>query len=281
MMSVSDLVQSVTTMTQAFWVPASTSPRYWALGNHATCTAVGAAQQVGLAAFWYQGMLSSWYRLTIVHGRSGELRAARHEPYMHLLALGYPLTTSVAGIFMDVYHELNIGQACWVSEGPEDAPCLAEPTVRCQSVRLGYIFGAVPLVLILLTIAVNKWLIYRHVRRIARRSGRLSTVGQFSSAMATSQDAKIRAVAVQSFWYVIAFCTTYIWTIALRILESYGIYEDDDFSVAPVAGLVFAPVWLFQCPCLCPTPLLACAGALCQRDAAGRVAAGHFRGTAQ
>jgi hypothetical protein len=46
MMSVSDLVQSVTTMTQAFWVPASTSPRYWALGNDATCTAVGAKRHV-------------------------------------------------------------------------------------------------------------------------------------------------------------------------------------------------------------------------------------------
>jgi hypothetical protein len=68
-------------------------------------------------------------------------------------------------------------------------------------------FGAVPLVRILLTIAVHKWLIDRHVRRMARRSGRLSSVvGQCSSAMrATSPDAKMQAVAVQSFWYVVAF----------------------------------------------------------------------------
>jgi hypothetical protein len=176
-MSVADLMHPVTVMTQPFWVPASTSPRYWALGNHATCTAVGAAQQLGLAAFWYQGMLSSWYRITIVHGRTGELWTKRLEPWMHLVALGYPLTTSVAGIFMDVYHELNIGQGCWVSESNEEPTCVLEPNVRCQSVRLGYIFGAVPLFLILISIAVNKWLIFVHVRRIARRSGRLSSMG--------------------------------------------------------------------------------------------------------
>jgi hypothetical protein len=65
--------------------------------------------------------------------------------------------------------------------------------------------------------------------------------------MAQSQDAKIRAVAVQSLLYVIAFFATYIWTIGLRFMESYCIHENDEAAIFPLLLLqaFFLPMFGF------------------------------------
>lgn len=171
-MSLCDIVVSVTNLGQPFLVPADGSPRPWAIGNDATCTAVGALLQFGLASFWYNGMLSTNYLLTIRFGRRGQAWARTLEPWMHLVALGYPLGTAVSGIVMDVFHETDLGASCWVAESNREPSCTLQPYHRCKSVYVGYIFAAFPLILVIVWVAVNCTLIAVYVYRTGRQSSR-------------------------------------------------------------------------------------------------------------
>jgi hypothetical protein len=217
-LSCADILASASMATQAFAVPAQSSFRVWAVGTPATCSAVAALQQVGFASYFYNGALSTWYMMTVRYGYSQKDFARTVEPFLHILAGGYPLVTALAGLFMGVYHELDVDLGCWVSDFPHgcDSPGF-EGT--CRSVRIGWLFMAVPTIMLAIVVFVNMSLITTHVRR----SGQ--------SDVAVRHKERVKSVVTQAVCYFIAFCCSFVWYILLRLMEANDIATNDEASI--------------------------------------------------
>jgi hypothetical protein len=115
-LSVADLVSSLTIALQAFMLPSDSQPeRVWAVGNEASCTAMGFFHQLSQASVWYTGFLSVFFLLTIRFDWSDETMAKCVEPLFHFLSIGYPLVTAATGLALGAYDVLDLGHACWLS----------------------------------------------------------------------------------------------------------------------------------------------------------------------
>ena len=241
-MSLCDIVISFGVPFQWILVPQATSQRVWAVGNDATCTALGIWWQLSFSAFWYNGMLTFYYLLTIRYGITDKIFSWRVEPFMHVMSVGYPLVTALIGAGMGFYSENELSQGCWVKDYPRN--CGTDPTETgetCKSTVIAWIFGGIPVFLMVVFIAVNNTLIYIHVRRTIYRSRRRSFL---PTAASDAQTKRVRAVATQAFLYVTAFVLTSVWIVSIKILESMGFdgQHDDQIYFLLVGASVFSPL---------------------------------------
>jgi hypothetical protein len=115
-LSVFDLMSSLTIALQPFLLPSdSQPPRVWAVGNDASCNAMGFFHQFSQAAVWYTGFLSVFFLLTIRFDFSEETMAKCMEPLFHVWSIGYPLVTGIVGLVLGAYGVLGLGHACWLA----------------------------------------------------------------------------------------------------------------------------------------------------------------------
>jgi hypothetical protein len=234
-MSCCDIVASITYSLQGFLLPRETSQRALAIGNDASCSAVGFFNQFSFSAFFYSGALSLYFLLTVRYGIKEDTFAKRIEPWLHGVSLGYPLITAMIGALVGVYHENELGQGCWVTNYPEGCGDAAEGAEDCKSPLIAWIFGGLPIALILLCIAISNCFIYLHVRRTINR-GRLRSSFAVNGVQ-NSQTKRIRAVATQAFLYVAAFLMTYLWGVVLKIMESGSYDAQDEANLFPILVL--------------------------------------------
>lgn len=232
-LSVADIITSVTFSLQPFLPPSETSQLVWASGNDATCTFLGTLTQLALASVLYNGVLSYYYLLTIRFGVKEKTFATRFEPWMHALAIAYPLFTSLIGAGMGFYHELELGPGCWVTDYP--AGCL-DDTGECKSPLIAWIFSGIWVVVVLLSIVVNNLVIFLAVKEQLTR-------GRRHSIQSDRQTKRIQAVATQAFLYVAAFFGTFVWNVTLRIMESryYDAQDQATFFPLLVVQAVLVP----------------------------------------
>lgn len=223
-LSVADIVTSVSFAFQPFLVPQATSQRVWAIGNDATCTALGAFAQLSMSSIWYNGMLSYYFLLTIRFGVKENTFAKRYEPAMHALATGWPLVTSIVGAVLGFYHETELGAGCWISDYPDG--CL-DDTGECKSPLIAWGFSGIWVAFMLVSIVVNNIIIYRYVRRLLMQSMQ-------SSMNRVAQNKRIKEVATQATLYVLAFTCTFIWTVVLRIMEGLRFDAEDEAQLFPL-----------------------------------------------
>jgi hypothetical protein len=234
-MSCCDIVASITYSLQGFLLPRETSQRALAIGNDASCSAVGFFNQFSFSAFFYSGALSLYFLLTVRYGIKEDTFAKRIEPWLHGVSLGYPLITAMIGALVGVYHENELGQGCWVTNYPDGCGDAAEGAEDCKSPLIAWIFGGLPIALILLCIAISNCVIYLHVRRTINR-GRLRSSFAVNGVQ-NSQTKRIRAVATQAFLYVAAFLMTYLWGVVLKIMESGSYDAQDEANLFPILVL--------------------------------------------
>jgi hypothetical protein len=148
-MSCCDIVASITHSLRGFLLPKETSQRALAIGNDASCSAVGFFNQLSFSAFFYSGALSLYFLLTVRFGMKEDAFAKRIEPWLYGVSLGYPLITAMIGALVEVYHDNELGQGCWVTDYPEGCGDAAEGAEDCKSPLIAWIFGGLPIVLIL------------------------------------------------------------------------------------------------------------------------------------
>lgn len=241
-LSVADIILSVVQCLQPFAMPKETSYRVWAIGNSKTCSAAGALTQLGFAAMWYNGMLSLYYLLTVRFGVTEAFFAKRVEPFVHFLSISYPLITSIYGLVLGVYNELDLGMGCWVSSYPTGCDLDPNDDFKCKSFKIGMAFIGYPFAIILLVIILNKIIIFAYVRKTVRRI-------QLRSSYLTQDERffnvdKTRAVATQALMYVLAFLTTYIWGAVLRFMDTFSISANDEakFFTLLVLNAIFLPM---------------------------------------
>lgn len=113
-LSICDIFSSVNISISNFLRP-SESPRAWAYGNDATCTATGFLTQVSYSAASYTAMLSFYFLLTARFGLKNTEISRRFEPLMHFISIGYFLGTAIVGAILGVYADTSVGLGCWVS----------------------------------------------------------------------------------------------------------------------------------------------------------------------
>jgi len=194
--------------------------------------------------------------MTIRGGMTEDAFRTRVEPWLHLICNAYPLITAVSGSIVGVYRENEIGPGCWVNKYPEN--CGPDPTETgetCKSVMIAWIFGGIPMLFLFVVVAVNNWLIYFFVRRTIEKSKRHSRIAATRAGMseatarslraATAQEKRIQTVATHAFLYVMAFLSSQMWIMILRLLEGANLAtasdEDQLFPILLLAQ-VFVPL---------------------------------------
>eukprot|EP00934_Nitzschia_sp_Nitz4_P001262 Nitzschia sp. Nitz4//scaffold22_size323478//10633//11970//NITZ4_000490-RA/size323478-processed-gene-0.434-mRNA-1//-1//CDS//3329542884//1262//frame0 len=233
-LSTCDIICSASLGLSPFLVPAATSPRYWALGNDATCSMMGWFFQFSFSAIWYNGMLSYYYLLTIRFGVKREDFGRKYEIWMHALTWIWSLGTATYGSAIGLYHELEVGFGCWTNDFPEGC----EATDSCTSYYYGWVMGALPSIFMWLSLVVNNLVIVLYVRRM------LGSDREYADELAERQAKQVREVAIQGYLYVGTFILSYWAAIAVRLFESAGYtYADEsDFFIFLVLMAIFQPL---------------------------------------
>lgn len=231
-MSCYDVISSLLLMLQPFLMPSGTA--VWAIGNEASCNALGFFFQFVTSDIWYNAVLSFYFLLTVRYSVGEPEFAKRYEPWMHGVSIGWPLITASLGAGFGVYDSLAVGHGCYVANYPEGCGCLEEgqeDNQCCYSPLIAWIILGVPATLLFLAVLINNILVYCHVRSTLLKS--MAYVQQYTTPKDRPKDRpslkkkaqedpmvnRIVAVATQAFLYVGAFLISTIWTYSLRIWE--------------------------------------------------------------
>jgi hypothetical protein len=212
-----DVVASVAYALQAFLVPADSSRRYWAIGNDASCSILGAFTQFSFAAVWYNGFLSYYYLATIRFKVDSKVFAKKYEPIIHFLALGFNLLTAASGFVFQHYGEASVGPGCWVVSYYVNWPN-------------GWVFAGIPVLFMFISIAASNLIIYCHIRSESNQ-GTFSVPGV---GKLRHENVKARAVATQAFGYVGTFVLCYTCGLFIKSLESFGTVSSAEAGLYPL-----------------------------------------------
>ena len=232
-MSIMDIINSATFAIQPYLSPKS-DDRFLAHGNEATCTMLGFFAQLGIGGILYNGMLSANFMLSICYGFKQTFLERRVEPWMHLIAVLWPLITAITMIPLGLYNELQIGFGCYVGEYPEG--CTDDPNLTCYGQIFGWIFAGAPMLLVLGFLIVSNIAIYCEVRASVETSGRYADG-------ARQQAQKTKQVGSQATLYAMTFFNTVVWQVAIRGIEATELVtretESDMFWVLVLASLFY------------------------------------------
>lgn len=111
-------------------------------------------------------------------------------------------------------HRLGFG--CWIKEYPENC----EANDNCISQYLGWVFGAIPFLLVFFGLPIVNASIYMYVRKSLTENKHNTAVAQ--------QTERIREVATQGFLYVGTFYTSYTAAFIVKVVESFDIFQEAD-----------------------------------------------------
>lgn len=224
LMSLYDICWSIQACLQGFLAPPDVSQRATAWGNEASCNALGFFFQFGGAVFWYNGILSFYFMITIVYGWT-ERRFQKIAPYLHVFSFLYSFTTACLGLILGWYYTIDLGSGCWISHYPRG--CRGE---ECRSDEIGWIVAGYPTCALIAFVIVSNLRIYCHVRRTMQRSFRHRVL----DTMNDTQSQRIKQVAIQCFLYVLAFwCTITPWII-IRGLDGVDYLADNESKIFPL-----------------------------------------------
>lgn len=270
-MSTFDMIYSATAVLQMYLLPRETSPRVTAIGTPATCTALGALLQLSYTTFWYNGLLSLYYVTTIVYGWT-EKSLSVIEPFLNGFCICVGVGTAAYGSLLGWFSETDIGFGCWVHDYPrgcEQIDEFGDMGEECLSPTIAWYIAGYPLGFLLTVVVACNLRIYFHVRHltttevsntdneercptpqtveenvaaVVETSGeqpeqpRCDKAEQQQQEQQEEEQAQYRSqVATQCFSYEFCFWCTSIFTVAIRIIETYG---GEGFRESDIYGLL-------------------------------------------
>ena len=223
-LSIADLSSSTVNSLAAFLVPQSSSHRIWAVGNDATCRALGTLWQITTAGFMYSGMLTLYFVLTIRFGVTERTFSKYWEPAIHMMAVGGPLITGIIGLALNVYDEVRLGPGCWTV-----------PT-KTYGEAFGWIATAVPMAITMTGVIIGQIMIYRHCRQVLHRAA------ERSLHTAENKHERLKSIAWQSVSYVAVFLLVNLWPTIVRILDNQGVGTEASLYPLLVLQAIFLPI---------------------------------------
>lgn len=166
-MAIFDIISTTAWISQPYLMPSNVIQSYaWSFGNETSCKALAAITQTGIAAHIYSSCLSFYFLLTIRFGMREKTFEKRIEKVMHFGVILFTLGTSVTGLVTDMFYPMHVGPGCWVSHPPEGDICAND---SCGAEKMAWAFGGFPIVICLLSIAINNLILYCHVRSTVKR----------------------------------------------------------------------------------------------------------------
>ncbi|CAJ1941129.1 unnamed protein product [Cylindrotheca closterium] len=243
-MSICDIVLSLNFASAAFLRPAETSSRIWARGNDGTCTFSAFVTQVATATMWYQGMLSIYFLLTARYGIKNAVIAKRVEPWMHLVALGYPISTAIAGVGMGIYGE-RVGEGGCTVIRYEDTSTSEAWVVERSNAReaMLYIFYGVPLFMATLCLTFTQLSIFMFIRRHRKSPSSEDSTSKGSNSSenngrtqrpktpSAKQSHRQQLVCSQAFLFVMAFVLCHLGNLLMAGLQSSSRTRADEMEI--------------------------------------------------
>jgi len=218
------------------------SNRVWAFGSPETCYISGFLMQLACVwAIWYNCILSFYYLLTVRFQVKRRDFRRKYEIWLHLSGIFFPIT-AITGYIMGEYREQDLSMLCWI-----------------KTPIVGYIFGAIPIVITFLSVIINNIVIYAFVRtklfsvQTQSRSRNFSvndienngsnhgsnngSCEDFVEFTSVQRRLKKEA-AVQGFLYVASFLLTTTPIFVIQVLGgSFGYDQDDQTKIYPLLVL--------------------------------------------
>lgn len=244
---ISDVINSGWFIMFAPPIPKGTPGVWGAVGNYSSCNAQGFFFQFGIIGSFYNGALSLYFLKSLCSSMKDKEIADRYEKWVHLLCVVWPLGTSVAAWFQDLYSYSGLG--CWIA--PEPLRCHRRDNVDCIRGENAYIFAwvytGIPLVLLCIFILYAMSMIYYKVKEISKKADRW-TINVGASIISTSSNLggnptdasgsihaeatgrnsmskhakRTRDAAWQAFLYVAAYAVTHMWAFIVVNIELGG-----------------------------------------------------------
>lgn len=163
-MAVLDIMESIWNFASTWPIPKQSNPSVaFASGNNGICNVQGFFLQLGLMIPVLNACLSLYYLLVIRYSWSEEKIRREIEPWFYAVSIIIGLGTSVAGIFLNLYH--SSGLWCWIAKPPESVD---GGNNNYQFYR--YAFYFVPLFCCFLVILVNMGILIYTVKRLESAS---------------------------------------------------------------------------------------------------------------
>eukprot|EP00980_Cylindrotheca_fusiformis_P010753 scaffold2429_cov106-Cylindrotheca_fusiformis.AAC.4 len=174
-MSSYDVISSMTLAIAPFLNPSDSSNKAFAVGNDASCSAIGFLNQIAYSGTFYNAMLSFYFLLTARFGMKNDRIAQRIEPSMHIFSIGFPTVCAVVGLVLGVYSEPEVAIGCWVNRYPKRCGYYPDGTGEtCASTLIAWVFGGWVGLFTLFALITNNAIILFFVRRNMGPSKRLS-----------------------------------------------------------------------------------------------------------
>jgi hypothetical protein len=214
-MSVCDILSSSAWSLTSWPVPEVVPTTVWNVGNRKTCTAQGFFIQWGIGTVTYNACLALYYLFVIRYGWKDEYISKYVEPWMHFIAVGVALSTSVAALALDLFNP--VGCTCFIAAYPRSCTQSWEnkgPTNCIHGDNAGIYqqaFWILPACCVVVFLAVSMFLVYWKIRTIESGSS------HFQSQPGRMQ----QRFALQAFLYVGAMFIT--WGPLLGMFTSWWI----------------------------------------------------------
>jgi hypothetical protein len=203
-MSICDILSSSAWFLTSWPIPEEMPLGIWNVGTKLTCSAQGFFVQLATGTAIYNACLALYYLLVIRYGWKDAYIAKRVEPWMHFVAVGFALSTGVAGLALDIFNPIGY-YSCFIAaypplciqsyknKGPTD--CIHGDNANIYQAA----FWLVPACCIVVWLAVSMFLVYWKIRTTERGSSRFQ-----------SQPGRLQQrFALQAFLYVGAMLITW------------------------------------------------------------------------
>jgi hypothetical protein len=166
----------------------------------------------------------------------------RIEFMMHFVSIMFPLSTAVAGLFMEIYNPVELGIGCWIAAYPFG--CQDDEGIECtrgeNAQLMVMIFGASVTVFSAVVVIVSMIVLYLSVRRQTRLIEQRYAVVLAQNATTGRSKSRISQAGVQAGLYIGAYILTYMWVAITRTVENNG--GNGSFFVVSLLSAIFYPL---------------------------------------
>ena len=172
-----DALHSLLYSTWTMWIPSEDKYPFETIpgvyGNRASCRARGFLMQVlGNMRQSYSGALALYFVLSLRCNLSETAISKKYEPFMHLWAIIFPISTAFTYFGLELFNASGVG--CWIA--PYPYLCHLNEEVQCtrgeNAYTYAWAFTGIPVVFMDIVIVVCMFLTYQSVKYAYQRAQR-------------------------------------------------------------------------------------------------------------
>jgi hypothetical protein len=241
-LSIGDIILSTGLLLQPILIPPINPIYQFAVGNTATCSALGFMMRFPVTVAIYNCYLSLYFNFSVRNGWK-ESTSIRWEVAAHSFAFAVPIIFGIAGVLTESFNPLPLIHVC--DFGAYPAGCAINDELDCIRGENCISQDWVNLCIILLAAAGSIWgtaSVYIFVRRKTQASRRHS----FRGAAALDNQKTVKDVAHQAVLYMLAYLNGILWALVTRIvfdtIEVQGKDHEPGFYTLAVLSYIFFPL---------------------------------------